>query len=321
MTDTLHEIHRIGLLPSVSIYQEELAAPLAKALCRGGLPCAEIIFRSPSTADTITSMKLACPDMIVGAAVSSVRQAEAAAGANAEFLVTSGFDSAITQYAREQGLPVIPAISSADKIEAILAEGIHLVKWFPSEQLGGLAKIHELSEKYPDLKFLPAGVHQNNLEAYIREPAVAAVSATWMIDPEAMATENHKRIEDLTRRTVIDMLHVTLSHAGLNASSEEQAKATADSFAKLCFGTTFDNVISYFGSPLIEVMKPGHEKGTLGHIGLSVSSTERAICYYQSLGFQFDWDTAKKRADGDTWLIYFQEEIAGFRVHLVSAKD
>lgn len=317
MNENMNEIYQNGILPSVSLTQPEDAAPLARALKKGGIQTAEVSFRTSSDADYLSAMREACPDMLLGAgSISSVREAQAAVDAEARFLVLSGIQKELIDFANDHRIPVIPSVSENSDMEEAMRLGLNLIKWYPAEHLGGIRRIETLSSKYPDLQFIPAGIDPNKLGEYMRKPNVFAVSGSWMIDPEAMATRNYARIEESSRQAVQKMLDVHLAHVGMDG--DQNAQTDAKELADLFFSSVRETPISYFGSPYAEVMKPDHSVGGRMHIAVGVSNTERAMHYYSSLGYSFDTSTIRRNDRNQITLIYFEKPAAGCRIHLIN---
>ena len=158
MNAVLEQISKIGIVPVVKIDRAEDALPLAKALCAGGLPCAEVTFRTDAAAEAIKIMVDNFPDMCVGAGtVLNADQVDAAVDAGAKFIVSPGLNPNTVKYCIEKGVPVTPGTSSPSDIEMAIELGLDVVKFFPAEQSGGLAKIKAMAAPYVNMKFMPTG--------------------------------------------------------------------------------------------------------------------------------------------------------------------
>ena len=154
MNAVLEQIQKIGIVPVVVINKVEDAVPLAKALCAGGLPCAEVTFRTEAAAGAIKAMTEQFPDMCVGAGtVLNAQQVDAAVAAGAKFIVSPGLNPKTVMYCQEKNVPITPGTSSPTDIEAAIELGLDVVKFFPAEQSGGLAKIKAMSAPYVNMKF------------------------------------------------------------------------------------------------------------------------------------------------------------------------
>ena len=319
MTDILKKIHGIGIVPVIALENVEDAAPLAQALCNGGLPVAEVTYRTACAHDAMIEMKKACPQMLVGAGtVLTKEQVDSALDAGAEFIVSPGLNPEIVRYCQEKNVPILPGTANASDIEIALSLGLNTVKFFPAEPLGGIKMISALAAPYTTMKFMPTGgVSPKNMKDYLSNPKIVACGGTWMIDKKAMQEKNFAKIEELTRQAVREMLEIKIKHIGINVPTAE-AKATAEMMARLFQGAVSETSKGYFGSPLIEVMNEGYHVGTHGHIAMGVSSTERAMAYFKAMGYEFDEESVTYDAHGDAKFAYFKGEFAGFGVHLVN---
>lgn len=319
MTDILKKIHGIGIVPVIALENVEDAAPLAQALCNGGLPVAEVTYRTACAHDAMIEMKKACPQMLVGAGtVLTKEQVDSALDAGAEFIVSPGLNPEIVRYCQEKNVPILPGTANASDIEIALSLGLNTVKFFPAEPLGGIKMISALAAPYTTMKFMPTGgVSPKNMKDYLSNPKIVACGGTWMIDKKAMQEKNFAKIEELTRQAVREMLEIKIKHIGINVPTAE-AKATAEMMARLFQGAVSETSKGYFGSPLIEVMNEGFHVGTHGHIAMGVSSTERAMAYFKAMGYEFDEESVTYDAHGDAKFAYFKGEFAGFGVHLVN---
>ena len=169
MNRILEKIQKIGIVPVVVLDDPKDAAPLAEALCKGGLPCAEITFRTAAAEESIRIMTERFPDMLVGAGtVLTIEQADRARAAGARFIVSPGLNPAVVRHCMEIGIPVIPGTATPSDVEAAMGLGLDVVKFFPAEQAGGIAMIKAMSAPYTQMKFMPTGgVNAQNLNTYL----------------------------------------------------------------------------------------------------------------------------------------------------------
>ena len=183
MNAVLDKISKIGIVPVVKINRAEDALPLAKALCAGGLPCAEITFRTDAAAEAIKIMTEHFPQMCVGAGtVLTTGQVDAAIAAGAQFIVSPGLNPRIVRYCIEKKIPITPGTSSPSELEQAIELGLDVVKFFPAEQSGGLAKIKAMAAPYTNMKFMPTGgIHAGNLNSYLDFDRVIACGGSWMV--------------------------------------------------------------------------------------------------------------------------------------------
>lgn len=192
------------LLPVVVLDRPEDAVPLARALVAGGLPVAELTFRTEAAADAIRRMVDEVPEILVGAGtVLSVAQVDAAHAAGARFLVTPGFNPSVVMRAQELGLPIVPGINNPTGVEQAMSFGLSLVKFFPAEPSGGVPFLKALSGPYGAMRFIPTGgVGAKNLDAYLALKAVLACGGSWMVDPALIRAGDFARITQLTAEAV-----------------------------------------------------------------------------------------------------------------------
>lgn len=319
MSEILSKIHGIGIVPVIALDDASLAADLAKALCAGGLPVAEVTYRTDCAHEVIATMKKTCPQMLVGAGtVLTKKQVDSAIDAGAEFIVSPGLNPNIVQYCQSKHIPIIPGTANASDIETALSLGLTTVKFFPAEQLGGIKMIQALAAPYSNITFMPTGgVNAKNINDYLSNPKVIACGGTWMIDKVALKERDFEKIENLTKEAVNTMLQIHIKHIGINCMDAE-ARSTAHQFARLFQGDVKETSKGFFGSNFIEIMNESAHTGTHGHIAMGVNSTDRAISYFKSLGYEFDESTIAKDNNGYAKFAYFKDEIGGFRIHLVN---
>lgn len=317
MNEIINQFSKLGIIPVVKIDDAKDAAPLAKALCEGGLPVAEVTFRTDAAEEAIRIMSREFPNMLVGAGtVLTTEQVDRAVGAGAKFIVSPGLNPKVVKYCQEKGVPITPGTSSPTDIEMALELGLDVVKFFPAEQSGGIAKIKAMSAPYTGVKFMPTGgISAKNLKDYLDFNKIVACGGSWMVKGELINAGEFDEIKRLTREAVNTMLGFEVKHVGINCENEAQALKTADMFARF-FGFELKNGnSSVFASSAIELNKtPG--PGKYGHIAIGTNYIERAIYHMQLQGFEFDMDSAIYK-DNKMVRIYMKDDFAGFAVHLV----
>ena len=318
MNDINKKIHDIGIVPVIALENVEDAAPLARALCNGGLPVAEVTYRTAAAHDAMIEMRKACPEMIIGAGtVLTKEQVDSAIDAGAEFIVSPGTNPVTIKYCQEKGIPIFPGTANGADIETAMSFGLKVVKFFPAEPLGGLKMIKALAAPYNTMKFMPTGgVNEGNVNSYLNDPVILACGGTWMIDKKAIAEKNFDRIEELTRDAVNTMLGIKIKHIGINEENGNGLEL-AKQFARFFGGKVRETSKGWFGSELVEVMNEGKKKGTHGHIAVGVNNVDRAKRYFEAQGYEFDEDSATFDEKGNMKFIYFKDEIGGFAIHLV----
>lgn len=318
MNPVLERIASIGIVPVVRIDDVKTALPLAKALCAGGLPCAEITFRTAQAEEAIRLIAKGCPDMLVGAGtVLTTEQVDRAVAAGASFIVSPGLNPSIVRYCIEKGVPITPGTANASDIEAALELGLEVVKFFPAEVNGGIKAIKALAAPYTQVKFMPTGgVNEKNINDYLAFDRVIACGGSWMVDPALLAAERYDEIERLTREAVQTMLGFELAHLGVNSTDTTTATKEANAFGDLLGMPLKEGKGGFFVGKIIEVLKSPY-LGEKGHIAISTNSLPRAIVYLEARGYKFREDSKKYNDKGKLIAIYFEEDIAGFALHLL----
>jgi len=205
MNEMNKKISEIGVVPVIKLnHPERDAAPLAKALCEGGIPVAEVTFRAAGADIAIKAMKEACPEMIVGAGtVLTTEQIDKALAAGAEFIVSPGFDPELVAYAQSKNLPIYPGCTTPTDYHAAYKFGLEVLKFFPAEQSGGLAKIKAMSAPFPMFKVMPTGgISLKNLKEYISCPVIAACGGSYMVTADLIDNQKWDEIIDLCKKSV-----------------------------------------------------------------------------------------------------------------------
>ena len=315
--DILKELSLIGIVPVIKIEDAKDAAPLAKALIDGGLPCAEVTFRTAAAKDAIATIAKEYPDMIVGAGtVLTKAQVDDAIEAGAKFIVSPGFNPEIVKYCQEKGCPIVPGINNPSGIEAALELGLKTVKFFPAEQSGGIEMIKAMSAPYGGVTFMPTGgVNPKNVNDYLSFPKIICCGGSWMVKPEMIAEGNFEGITQLVREAVDTMLSLKFRHVGINPcgeTAEGTAKVLGDYFS---FGSRVTSK-SIFASEQLELMMD-KGPGTNGHIAIETTNVDRAVYHLERRGVKFDYSTATYDDKGAMKFIYLADEINGFAYHLV----
>ncbi len=321
MNEVLLNIQKMGIVPVVKLDNVADAEPLAKALCEGGLPCAEVTFRTDAAEEAIRIMTTKFPEMLVGAGtVLTTEQVDRAVNAGATFIVSPGLNPKIVKYCVEKGIPITPGCANPSDVEQAIELGLDVVKFFPAEAAGGLNMIKSMAAPYVNMKFMPTGgINAKNLTSYLDFPKIIACGGSWMVSDDLVKAGEFDKIKEITREAVNQMLGFQLAHVGINATDEATADNVATSFEKL-FGFT-KNVgnSSIFAGSAIEVMKTPY-LGANGHIAIRTNYIERAMYHLGMQGFTFDMDSAKYDNKGNMVAIYLTGEIGGFAVHLVQKK-
>ncbi|RHQ97025.1 bifunctional 4-hydroxy-2-oxoglutarate aldolase/2-dehydro-3-deoxy-phosphogluconate aldolase [Ruminococcus sp. AF21-3] len=204
MENIMVQIEKTGVIPVVVINDVEDAEPLAQALCEGGLPCAEVTFRTAAAEESIRKMTDIYPDMLIGAGtVLTTEQVDRAAAAGAKFIVSPGFDPEVVDYCILKQIPVFPGCITPSEVAQAVKRGLKVVKFFPAAQFGGVSTIQALTAPYVGLKFMPTGgVNAKNLADYLQCKSIIACGGSWMVKSDLIKAGEFEKIKDMTKEAV-----------------------------------------------------------------------------------------------------------------------
>ena len=200
MNDTLKEIGHTGIVPVVVLNNASDAEPLANALIKGGLPCAEVTFRTEAAEESIKIMATKFPEMFVGAGtVLTTEQVDRAIGAGAKFIVSPGFNPKVVEYCIKNNYPICPGIMTPTELEMALGFGLDVVKFFPAENAGGLKMIKAMAAPYTMMKFMPTGgINATNVRDYLACDKILACGGSWMVKGDLISAGKFDEIQKLT---------------------------------------------------------------------------------------------------------------------------
>ena len=195
------KFHELGVVPVVVLEDEKAAVPLAKALVQGGLPCAEVTFRTEAAAESIRLMSEAYPDMLVGAGtVLTTEQVDLAVKSGAKFIVSPGFDPEVVDYCLEKNIPVLPGCITPSEVAQAVKRGLKVVKFFPAEQAGGIAMIKAMAAPYYNVKFMPTGgISPKNLKDYLSCDKILCCGGSWMVKGDMIKNGEFDKIQMLVK--------------------------------------------------------------------------------------------------------------------------
>jgi 2-dehydro-3-deoxyphosphogluconate aldolase/(4S)-4-hydroxy-2-oxoglutarate aldolase len=214
----LSRLRRIRLVPVIVIDDPDNAVPLARALEAGGLPCVEITFRTPRAAEALRRIRDECPDVLAGAGtVLNPEQAAEARRAGAQFVVAPGFGPAVVDYFREHDMAVFPGIATPTELEAALAKGLSVVKFFPAETLGGIAYLKAMSAPYgSDVEFMPSGgISISNIGEYLSFSRVVSCGGSWIAPPDLIAAKQFDHIRNEAAQAVAAVSRITTGRSAV----------------------------------------------------------------------------------------------------------
>lgn len=205
MDELVKKIEEIGVIPVIKLnHPQRDAVPLAKALIAGGVPVAEVTFRAAGAAQAIRAIHEAYPDMLLGAGtVLSTQQVDEAAAAGARFIITPGLDPDVVRYCQSKGLPIFPGCSTPTDYHSAYKLGLRVLKFFPAEQSGGLAKIKAMSAPFSMFRIIPTGgISLKNLASYAACPVIAACGGSYMVSADLIDKQKWDEITDLCKQSV-----------------------------------------------------------------------------------------------------------------------
>jgi 2-dehydro-3-deoxyphosphogluconate aldolase/(4S)-4-hydroxy-2-oxoglutarate aldolase len=319
MNEIMSRIGEIGIVPVVKIDDAAQSVALGKALVAGGIPVAEVTFRTQAAPEAIRAMADKVPGLLVGAGtVTSIAMAKQAVEAGAKFVVCPAWDEGVVDFCLERGLPVLPGTSSPDGVARGLAKGLEAVKFFPAEASGGVAMLDALAGPFASMSFVPTGgVDAGNIGAYAKRRQVLAIGGSWMVKADLIAAGDWAGIEKLCREAVMALHGFSFAHLGINDASAEAAAKDAESFSSLFGFSPKDGNSSIFMSDVVEIMKKPY-LGERGHIAIRCNSVERALAYFRDKGIGSLADTVKSDK-GSIKAGYLDLSIGGFAIHLLRA--
>ena len=201
----LETIRQLKLVPVIVIDDPNSAPALGRALVEGGLPCAEVTFRTAGAREALARLTGECPEVLAGAGtVLTSGQARDALDAGAKFIVAPGFNPGVVDYSLENDVPVFPGIATPTEIEAAMTRDLTVLKFFPAEPLGGLSYLKAISAPYGSLEFMPTGgISLQNVGTYLAFSRIVACGGSWMAPAEWITTGDFTRIADEVRNAVV----------------------------------------------------------------------------------------------------------------------
>ena len=318
MNPVLQRVYEIGIIPVIAFNDVDEAIPLCKALMDGGLPAAEVTFRTACAEECIRKIHEELPDMLLGAGtVLTNDQADRAMAAGASFVVAPGYDPNVTQHVIDKGGLMMPGTCSAGEMQQAMNQGCEAIKFFPAEANGGVDMLKNIGAALKTAKWMcTGGVNAKNVNTYLANPQIIAVGGTWMCKSDKIKAGAWDEITAMSKEAVDVMLGLELGHIGINCADDAEAMKTAELLGGLLSKAVAPGNSSIFvGNKEFEIMKkPG--RGTHGHIAIKCNSVDRAVYHLGQRGVKFDMDSMVNK-NGKNIAIYLADEVAGFAIHLV----
>ena len=293
MNPIVEKVYQIGIIPVIAFNSVDEALPLCKALAEGGLPAAEVTFRTACAEECIRKIHEEMPEMLLGAGtVLTTEQADRAMAAGASFIVAPGFDPEVCKHVIDKGGIMMPGTCSAGEMQQAMNMGCEALKFFPAEANGGVGMLKNIG--------------------------AALKSARWMCKSDVIKAGDWAKITAQSKEAVDTMLGLKLMHIGINTENEEEAMKVANIIGSLLnMKVAPGNSSIFVGNKEFEIMKKVG-RGTNGHIAIGCNNVDRAIYHLSQRGAKFDLDS-KVVKNGKTIACYFADEIGGFAFHLVQA--
>ncbi len=202
--DIAKKLEDLGVVPVVVLDDAKDAVPLAKALVEGGLPCAEVTFRTAAAEESIKLMKEAYPDMVLAAGtVLTTEQVDRAVAAGATLIVSPGFDPEIVDYCISKNIPVCPGLVTPSEMAQAVKRGLTRVKFFPAEAAGGLKMITAMTAAYTTVRVMPTGgINQKNIGDYLKSSKIFCCGGSWMVKGDLIKAGKFDEIKAMTEEAV-----------------------------------------------------------------------------------------------------------------------
>ena len=317
--EVLERMSAAGVVPVVVLDRAEDAVPTARAMLAGGIDVMEITFRTAAAADAIRAVAEQAPEMLVGAGtVINLEQARKAVDCGAKFIVSPGYDEEVVSWCCDNGIPVTPGCVTPTEITAALnRHGLKVLKFFPANVYGGLSAINALAGPFAGagVKFIPTGgVNQANLAEFSANPYIHAVGGSWVCPKAEIAAGKFEKITALCAEARKAVLGYAIEHVGINCADADAALAVTEAFCgAFGFAPKYGNSSNFAGQG-IEVMKKMYY-GKNGHLAVLTNKMEAAVADMQAKDYTLNRETASYK-DGRMTVVYLNEEIGGFAVHL-----
>ncbi len=317
MSDIFERIGEYGIVPLVTLDDPNDAVPLARALVEGGIPIAEVTFRTAAGGESIKRMAKEVPEIIVGSGtVHTVDQAKETVDNGGKFVITPGFNAKVVEWCVNNNVPVCPGTVVPSDIEEAMNYGLKVVKFFPAEAYGGINTIKNLAAPFSGIKFVPTGgVGLHNLRDYLDLPNVAAVGGSFVPPAKMVKEKDWEGIVKTCKEINNKVFDFTVGHVGINANTADNATKVTDRIAELFESDKRETPIAFFSGNLVEVMKVPFV-GTHGHICVDTCDLKRAMAMLERKGVEFDEENRFFDAKGNLVTAYMKEEIGGFAFHI-----
>ena len=315
MSDIFERIGEYGIVPLVTVDDPNDAVPLAKALVAGGIPIAEVTFRTDAGGEAIKRMAKEVPEIIVGSGtVHDIDHAKETVDNGGKFVITPGFNAKVVDWCVKNNVPVCPGTVVPSDIEEAMNFGLKVVKFFPAEAYGGIKTLKALAGPFGAMKFVPTGgVGPANLAEYLDQPNVAAVGGSFVPPADMVKNKDWDGITRVCKQILDKVYDFSVGHVGINAGTPENANSVTDKFVELFDTDKRDAGLSFFSGKLVEVMKNPFV-GANGHICVDTRDLRRALAMLKRKGVEFGQEIYDDK--GKLMTVYLKDEVGGFALHI-----
>lgn len=313
--EIVKELELSGIIPLVQIDDIRDALPLVGALTSAGFKIIEIVFRSNAAKDALQLITSKCQNMIIGAGtITSVEQVYQAHNAGAKYIVTPSFNPKVVDKCLELDIPIFPSCSNPTDIEQAVERKLRVVKFFPSELLGGVDMIKAFSRPYPSIRYIPTGgINSGNLNKYLCCKEVLCCAGTFLVNANLLKEGKFNEITKNAHKAINDMLDIKLDRIGINTTEQEGTKLLK-TFSLLSGMNYNDGECSVGG---IEAVYNHNQVGKVGHIVFNSPDLERCLYYLSDRGFEVNKRSVKKNEKGKIIKMDFKGDNAGFIIQLI----
>lgn len=310
---TLQQLYKNGIVVFIQAPNASQAAPLAQALQAGGISCVLTAYDAPEALEFIQAVS---PRLLAGAGnIRTPQEAQDALKAGAGFIISADVNPEIIRLCAEKNIPALPECRTSADVQAAAGLGLTAVSFSP-DGANGPAALNALCADFPDMRFfISGGVTADTMNAYLSHKAVLACAVEEIVN-NPPAEQDAAAVTRRAKEAVLKMLAFELRHVGINTPDAQTADETAGAFEKLFGFKKEDRGGAFFAADYIEVMKKQFY-GTHGHIAVAAANADRAAYQLERAGARFNWDSAGYNPDGRLRVVYLQDEIGGFAVHIL----
>lgn len=318
MNTFISEISGIGMVPILKAGEPADAVSLACVLRKHGVDA--MLLTGETACDAIREIHKEYPDFLVGAGnITEKEQVKQVVQAGAKWIACAGIQENLVRWCRDNGVEIVPGVSTASEIETAIACGLTCVQFFPAQASGGTAALRAFAQAYPQMRFLVSGgIDRDNLHEFLGEPNVLAAVGDFIVSESSLSDKNWEQAETEIASAVKHLLGFELIHLGVNQDYCEEAVQTAQTLCNLFHFTYYKKPKSHFAGRGFEILNQ-KGRGKNGHIGIYTPYPEKAMRYLGKQGVRFVEEsiTRNKKTKAINF-VYLDLEIAGFGVHLIN---